>query len=225
MSNPTVLVLARDAALAQELASPLERGGFLVTCASTPTYLETLDLGAVPDLLILDWNLVPLREVPALVKQSRALGLPCLVALAPQDLTVFDVTLGVSDFLFTPVQPQELVARVRNLLGRTQSADSDSIVRAGDLAIDQERYEVALDGRRVLLTFKEYQLLVFLATNPGRVFTREVLLRQVWEYDYYGGTRTVDVHIRRLRSKIEDADHSFIETVRNVGYRFRPTTD
>jgi DNA-binding response OmpR family regulator len=74
----------------------------------------------------------------------------------------------------------------------------------------------------VLLTFKEYQLLVLLATNPGKVYTREELLTTVWEYDYLGGTRTVDVHIRRLRSKIEDADHSFIETVRNVGYRFRP---
>ncbi len=73
-----------------------------------------------------------------------------------------------------------------------------------------------------MLTFKEYQLLTLLAANPGRVYTRETLLRNIWEYDYFGGTRTVDVHVRRLRSKIEDDDHSFIETVRNVGYRFRP---
>ena len=84
-----------------------------------------------------------------------------------------------------------------------------------------DRYEVSSRGKRVLLTFKEYQLLVLLVTNPGKVYTREELLMDVWAYDYFGGTRTVDVHIRRLRSKIEDADHSFIETVRNVGYRFR----
>ncbi|MEK7777480.1 MAG: winged helix-turn-helix domain-containing protein, partial [Chloroflexota bacterium] len=83
-------------------------------------------------------------------------------------------------------------------------------------------YEVSNRGSRVLLTFKEYQLLCTLASNPGRVFTREQLLNQIWEYDYFGGTRTVDVHVRRLRSKIEDTGLTYIETVWNVGYRFRP---
>jgi len=84
--------------------------------------------------------------------------------------------------------------------------------------------EVTVDGRLVTLTFKEYELLRFLASNRGRVFTRDVLLNEVWGYDYYGGDRTVDVHIRRLRSKIEDSTHIFIETVRNIGYRFRKQT-
>ena len=95
------------------------------------------------------------------------------------------------------------------------------IIRVGDLVIDQDRYEVTVAGKKVILTFKEYQLLCLLAANPGRVYTRETLLSRVWQYDYFGGTRTVDVHIRRLRSKVEDASHLFIETVRNVGYRFR----
>ena len=114
------------------------------------------------------------------------------------------------------------MARLRWLLGRQRrNPDSPDLIRAGDLVINPERYEVFLDGKTVLLTFKEYQLLKLLASNPGRVFKREVLMNQVWEYDYFGGTRTVDVHIRRLRSKIEDATHTFIETVWNVGYRFK----
>ena len=95
------------------------------------------------------------------------------------------------------------------------------MIRVGDLAIDLSRYEVTQGGRRMELTFKEYELLKFFATNPGKVFSREHLLNAVWGYDYYGGTRTVDVHIRRLRSKIENGPVLFIDTVRNVGYRFR----
>ena len=95
------------------------------------------------------------------------------------------------------------------------------MIRAGDLVLDLDRYDVTLMGRKVLLTYKEYQMLVLLASNPGRGYTRESLLIEVWGYDYFGGTRTVDVHIRRLRSKIEDASNSFIETIWNVGYRFK----
>jgi two-component system alkaline phosphatase synthesis response regulator PhoP len=99
--------------------------------------------------------------------------------------------------------------------------DSANVVHQGEIRIDIERYEVTVSGRKVDLTFKEYELLRVLASNPGHVYSREALLQTVWAYDYYGGTRTVDVHIRRLRSKINDVEHRFIETVWNVGYRFR----
>ena len=135
--------------------------------------------------------------------------------------SLLDPTLPVEDFLFSPIGDAELRTRVRRILWKTGSWDSGQVIRIGDLVIDQERYEIAVAGRRVILTFKEYQLLCLLATNPGRVYSREALLSRVWGYDYFGGTRTVDVHIRRLRSKVEDATHLFIETVRNVGYRFR----
>ena len=98
--------------------------------------------------------------------------------------------------------------------------ESEDIIRCGDLVIDSVKCEVSLSGKPIILTFKEYQLLKFLASNKGKVFTREALLNKVWGWDYYGGDRTVDVHIRRLRSKIEDINHSFIETIRNIGYRF-----
>jgi DNA-binding response OmpR family regulator len=94
------------------------------------------------------------------------------------------------------------------------------VLRCGALLIDLANYKVMLDGRPIELTFKEYELLRFLASNRDKVFTREALLNRVWGYDYFGGARTVDVHIRRLRSKIEDRGHAFIETIRNVGYRF-----
>ncbi|MBI2857252.1 MAG: winged helix-turn-helix transcriptional regulator, partial [Chloroflexi bacterium] len=97
----------------------------------------------------------------------------------------------------------------------------ETLITRGDLTIDSADYEVRLGGRRVDLTYREYQLLKYLASSPGRVLTRESLLANVWGADYYGGDRTLDVHIRRLRSKLEDASHVFIETVRNVGYKFK----
>ena len=113
------------------------------------------------------------------------------------------------------------MARVRRAIWRRAGAEGSHLLRRGDLTIDQANYKVFVGGRPVQLTFKEYELLRFLAQNHDRVCTRETLLNRVWGYDFYGGCRTVDVHIRRLRSKIEDSSHTFIETVRNVGYRFR----
>ena len=95
------------------------------------------------------------------------------------------------------------------------------LIECGDLIIDLGKCEVSLSGRSVALTFREYELLRFLASNKRKVFTRETLLNKVWGYDYYGGDRTVDVHVRRLRGKIEGRGHSFIDTVRNIGYRFK----
>jgi len=100
----------------------------------------------------------------------------------------------------------------------------EKIIKCGDLVIDLAKCQVSVGIRLVTLTFREYQLLKFLAGNQGKVFTRDALLDKVWGWDYYGGDRTVDVHIRRLRSKIEDRNHSFIETVRNIGYRFKENT-
>ena len=116
---------------------------------------------------------------------------------------------------------EAIALRVQRLLDAVTPPPAPGVVSNGDLVIDTNRYEVFLAGRPVLLTFKEYELLKVLGSNPGRVYSRETLLEQVWGYAYFGGTRTVDVHIRRLRSKIEDAQHTFIDTVWNVGYRFR----
>ncbi|MBN2463695.1 MAG: response regulator transcription factor, partial [Dehalococcoidia bacterium] len=97
---------------------------------------------------------------------------------------------------------------------------SRDLIKCGNLLIDTAKYEVSISGRLLALTFKEYELLKFLARNKGRVFTREALLNEVWGYDYYGGDRTVDVHIRRLRGKLNDLNNTYIQTVRNIGYKF-----
>jgi DNA-binding response OmpR family regulator len=126
---------------------------------------------------------------------------------------------NIDDFVVKPCNIRELATRAKRLIKKESDISTEQIRTAG-IIIDTEKYEVYVDGKQVSLTFKEYELLKFLTSHPGRVFTRDTLLNQVWSEDYFGGDRTVDVHIRRLRSKIEDPDHVYIETVRNIGYRF-----
>jgi len=147
-----------------------------------------------------------------------------LIALVPPDrLETLDPAKPLDDFLLAGATAEELCARVRRVLYLRHGVDTRNTVKYGDLVMDLANYTVHISGRPVELTYKEYELLRFLATNRGRVFTRETLLNKVWGYDFYGGARTVDVHIRRLRAKIEDRHAPFIDTVRNVGYRFRTT--
>jgi two-component system, OmpR family, alkaline phosphatase synthesis response regulator PhoP len=146
---------------------------------------------------------------------------PIIAILTRDQLDNLDPAVAVDDFVLAGASAEELCARVRQLLFRRHGVDSRNLLVLGDLVMDLANYTVQISGRPVELTYKEYELLRFLATNRGRVFTRETLLNRVWGYDFYGGARTVDVHIRRLRAKIEDRHAPFIETVRNVGYRFR----
>lgn len=131
-----------------------------------------------------------------------------------------DPASGINDFIIVPSSIPEVLARVRLTLWKTHRVNNEDLIFAGTLVIDQANYSVAVDGRTLELTFKEYELLRFLVSHRGRVFTREALLNQVWGYDYYGGTRTVDVHIRRIRAKLGPDYEDLVETIRNVGYRF-----
>lgn len=155
------------------------------------------------------------------IDQCRDLKLPVLAVVPRESISSYDPSLNPDEFIVTPVSAGELLARVRQAIYRVKGPTGQQVLKVGDLVIDLEKYDVMMAGRRVSLTYKEFQLLVLLASNPGRVYSRDALLSQVWGYDYLGGTRTVDVHIRRLRSKIEDPDHSFVETIWNVGYRFK----
>jgi DNA-binding response OmpR family regulator len=146
--------------------------------------------------------------------------IPIILMLTPESFSqVTDNLIIADDFVIAPVETKELDIRIKRSLRKRKTIGSEQI-KCGDLIIDLATCEVTLAGKIVSLTFKEYELLKFLVNNQGRVFSRDVLLDKVWGYDYYGGDRTVDVHVRRLRSKIEDANHSFIDTVRNIGYRF-----
>ena len=172
------------------------------------------------DALLLDLTEVDQRGLDRASGQAPHDGAPVIAAIAWDLLRWRELKVQADDVIVVPWRLGELRLRISRLLERKTPPVKPGVINAGDLVIDPERYDVYLAGRPVLLTFKEYELLKFLATNPGRVYSRESLLEQVWGYHYFGGTRTVDVHIRRLRSKIEDADHVFIDTVWNVGYRF-----
>jgi DNA-binding response OmpR family regulator len=124
------------------------------------------------------------------------------------------------DFCVLPVHPEEVTARLAHLFWRTGRGLRPELIEHGPLVLNLETYQAAVAGRALDLTFMEYELLRFLAARPGKVFTREMLLSRVWGYEYYGGARTVDVHVRRLRAKLGEEHAHLIETVRSVGYRF-----
>ena len=124
------------------------------------------------------------------------------------------------DFCVVPLRPRELEARLKHLFWRTGRGTRPELIEYGQLVLNLETYQAMIGGRPLDLTYMEYELLRFLATHPGKVFTRETLLSRVWGYEYYGGARTVDVHIRRLRAKLGEEHAGLIHTVRSVGYRF-----
>jgi DNA-binding response OmpR family regulator len=124
------------------------------------------------------------------------------------------------DFCLTPFHPRELEARLRHLFSNTESGLRPELVEHSGLILNLETYQATFNGHALDLTFMEYELLKFLAQNPGKVFSREMLLSRVWGYEYYGGARTVDVHVRRLRAKLGEEHANLIQTVRSVGYRF-----
>jgi DNA-binding response OmpR family regulator len=143
------------------------------------------------------------------LKDAPAEDAPALIAIIdPYQMATFDPGRNLDDFLLEGATPAEMVARVRQALWKRSRIDDKNILKCGDLVLDLANYTVHLAGRPIEITYKEYELLRFLAKNPERVFNRETLLNKVWGYDFYGGARTVDVHVRRLRSKIEDRPHS-----------------
>jgi len=217
-----IFVAQEDETLAPFL-SYLEERGFEASHGTLDAVIGEQDPQATaPAAVILDLPSLPEEfDLKATAAGFAADFAPALLALlSPQQLGDFQPVPGLADFLLRTATAEELLARLRQALSRNIATDSEEALRSGDLAIDVANYKVFVAGRQVELTFKEYELLRFLASNADRVFSRDALLNQVWGYDYYGGARTVDVHIRRLRSKIEDAHHTYIETVRNVGYRF-----
>ena len=178
------------------------------------------------DVLLIDAR----RELPAaksLTKLITTTGIGCpIIAITTEGgLSAFNADWGISDVMLDTAGPAEVDARIRIVLGKQAASDlrndpHNGEIRSGDVSIDESTYTARLKGEVLDLTFKEFELLKYLAQHPGRVFTRAQLLQEIWGYDYFGGTRTVDVHIRRLRSKLGPEFEAIIGTVRNVGYRF-----
>jgi len=168
-------------------------------------------------------DLVRARELCRLLR-ATGIEVPLLAVLTEGGLAAVTADWGTDDVILNTAGPAEVEARLRLAVGRQASAApaAPDEIRSGDLAIDEATYSARLRARALDLTFKEFELLKFLAQHPGRVFTRAHLLQEVWGYDYFGGTRTVDVHVRRLRAKLGAEHEALIGTVRNVGYRFVP---
>jgi two-component system alkaline phosphatase synthesis response regulator PhoP len=146
---------------------------------------------------------------------------PLLLVVAQHQLDDLELREDLFDeFVVAPFRPRELEARLKHLFWRTGTGTRPELIEYGPLLLNLETYQAAIGARSLDLTYMEYELLKFLATHPGKVFTRETLLSRVWGYEYYGGARTVDVHIRRLRAKLGEEHANLIQTVRSVGYRF-----
>lgn len=169
------------------------------------------------DLLLVEVAEQPMRVVRELARITESVGLPVVVVVSQPNLAFIENASGITDFLVEPVDPVELRIRLQRIATRTETG---SVLTFKDLEIDTLVYRATLDGDPIDLTFMEYELLRFLVENPVRVWSRQQLLSKVWGYEYYGGARTVDVHVRRLRSKLGEGRASWITTVRSVGYRF-----
>jgi len=182
-----------------------------------------LELGALsPDILLLD----ALEEVAAAEEAARRLTLgwstslpPLLAVLSEGTVSIFRFESGVDDFLFDRSSSSEISARFALAARRVGVGEQAPLLKVGDLVVNPDNYQVHLRNRPLDLTYKEFELLKFLAQRAGRVCDRGLLLQEVWGYDYFGGTRTVDVHVRRLRAKLGPEHETLIETIRNVGYR------
>tara|TARA_Y100001970_G_scaffold133768_1_gene164820 strand:+ start:5718 stop:6395 length:678 start_codon:yes stop_codon:yes gene_type:complete len=207
---------------APELAQLLDLSGFIWKGVEHPSDVDNLEPdegwgGAIvqvgPDG-DLGWGMLR-----ALRKRDLPVS-PLLLIIRGSDLQELELRDDLfDDFCLNPFHPRELEARIKHMLASEIESITGERIEYGPLLLDLETYEASVNGQPLDLTFMEYELLRFLSASPGRVFTREVLLSRVWGYEYYGGARTVDVHIRRLRAKLGEEYASLIQTVRSVGYR------
>lgn len=216
-----VLVASNDRSRGDKIVLDLSDFGLLGTRIGVSDLCSEFQPEWNPDLVLLDAVGALDEEIKQVVLTCREKHLPVLALVAAPDSIANNGSINPDDFILEPLNCRELLARIRQIVARRPNRDETSMIRIGNLVIDETKYDVQIDGYRINLTFKEYQLLRLLAANPGKVFSRDELLSRIWGYEYFGGTRTVDVHIRRLRSKVDGTHGELIETVRNVGYRFR----
>jgi len=220
-----VLVVEDDSDIAELVARYLEKAGY--TTARVSSGRDALDAvrAKAPDLIVLDVMLPHIDglEVCRLLRandHTASIPIIMLTARADESERIVGLEMGADDYLAKPFSPNELVARVRALLRRAQRVDAPSgrPLSLGAIIVDPERHIVLLEGREVALTAKEFLLLAYLLQHRGRVLSRDILLEQVWGYRYTGGTRTVDVHVRRLREKLPPLTDALV-TVKQFGYK------
>jgi DNA-binding response OmpR family regulator len=223
--NPTLLFLSDRYQDPSDLLPSFPLAPYRVNHAPLKT-TEVGDLLSLhPDILLVDGT----GDVGAAEEATKKLSLaweiglpPILVVLDEEGVAHFRIQYGADDLVLTTASAAEIGARIEMLSRRAGKGDETTVLKIGDLTINPDNYQVYVRGQALDLTYKEFELLKFLAQRPGRVCNRDLLLQEVWGYDYYGGTRTVDVHIRRLRAKLGPEHEALIETIRHVGYRLVP---
>ena len=225
--NEKILLVEDEKTLAKALKFNLEKEGFRVEVAFDGEEALNAMSGEEPDLVILDLMLPKIDgyEVCRSIRRSSDVPIIMLTARDEDIDKILGLELGADDYMTKPFNTRELLARIRAILRRTvqQAAAAKNFIKIGDLQIDVIKHKVTVKGREVALTSREYNLLSLLASNPGKVYSREELLEEIWGDDYSGAVRTVDVHIRHLREKIEEfpAEPNIILTVWGAGYKFR----
>lgn len=225
-----ILVVEDEIALSETLVYNLERQGYQVSAAMDGHQALSMARAEKPDLIVLDIMLPGLDglEITRILRKEANIPILILTAQGDEIDRVLGLELGADDYMSKPFSMRELIARVKALLRRIQldregsKFDAQETLRFGNLSIDQRKHEVYLDENPLKLKPKEYDLLLYLCSHSGQVLTRSLILEQVWGWDFSGGTRTVDVHIRWLREKIESdpTNPTRIITVHGVGYRF-----
>jgi DNA-binding response OmpR family regulator len=218
-----LLVVEDDHDIAHLLSHSLGRAGFTVAVLHSGAEVLAEVRRALPDLVMLDLMLPGLDGLEicrTLRGDPRTASVPIimLTARAEESDRIVGLELGADDYITKPFSPNEVVARVRALLRRAHRATPQGLLRYGALSVDVERHTVSVDGDEVRLTAKEFLLLQYLLEHPGRVLSRDLLLSDVWGYSYTGGTRTVDVHVRRLREKLPMLAEA-LTTVKQFGYK------
>ncbi|CDF57846.1 winged helix-turn-helix domain-containing protein [Thermobrachium celere] len=229
MASEKILIIDDELHIVELIKYNLEMNGYKVYYALNGTDGINLAYEKKPDLILLDIMLPEIDgfEVCKKIKRDDELAdIPIIMLTAKGEEfdKILGLELGADDYITKPFSVRELVARIKAVLRRnTKEEKQQSVINIGNLTIDLERHEVLKDGRKIELTLKEFELLKLLVLNKGKVMTRDFLLDKIWGYEYYGETRTVDVHVRHLRQKIEDDDKNprYIETVRGIGYKFK----
>lgn len=221
----TVLLLSDRAQDVHDLLPNFPVAPYLVTRASLKDTRPEDLIPIHPDLLLIDarGDVEVAEDATRRLSLAWETGLPPIVVVVDQDAVGrFRFEIGADDFLVSEASTGEISARLALGVRRSGHGEDTAVIKVGDLTVNPDNYQVYVRGRPLDLTYKEFELLKFLSQRPGRVCNRDLLLREVWGYDYFGGTRTVDVHIRRLRAKLGAEHEALIETIRNVGYRLVP---
>ena len=223
MEEISVAIVSESQTLMESLQQEMRKRNFYVILARNTKEGISRVWFERPNVIILDWNSIIKdgQKICRAFKEHPGTKHSFIIVLTSEEvISKYDFELELDDFVLAPVSPLEIDARIRKVQGKFAGPLGEESINVEDMEINESTYEVTIKEEPIRLTHKEFELLKFLASNRGRVFTREALLSLVWKYDFYHNTRTVDIHIQRVRSKIGSHYAKMIKTVPNVGYKF-----